>query len=88
MPLLSKKCLFQRSLPHVKVVQESAGHPTLYILYTVDIEGLVGFIFRRVHNEFRLGLFSIAYLVLQYLLYIYIFTLGTHTYLHSIHTPI
>ena len=39
----------------------------IYIpLYTVDIEGLLGFIFRRGHNNFNPGLFDIVYLVLSF----------------------
>ena len=34
--------------------------------YTVDIEGLPGFIFRRVHNKFQLGLFNMVYLFLGF----------------------
>ena len=34
-------------------------------VYTVDIEGLLGFIFRRGHNKFHLGLYIIVYLVLH-----------------------
>ena len=33
---------------------------------TVDIEGLLGFIFKRVHNKFHLGLFNIVYIVLSF----------------------
>ena len=34
----------------------------IYIyMHTVDIEGLVGFTFRRVDNKFHLGLVSIVY---------------------------
>ena len=36
------------------------------VVYTVDIEGLQGFMFRRVHNKFHLGLFSIVYLILSF----------------------
>ena len=32
-------------------------------IYRVDIDGLLSIIFRRVHNKFHLGLFSIVYLV-------------------------
>ena len=35
-------------------------HIYIYI-YTVDIQGLLGFIFRGVHNKFHPGLFSIVY---------------------------
>ena len=32
-------------------------------IYTADIEGIPGFIFRRVRNKFHLGLFIIVYFV-------------------------
>ena len=38
----------------------------IYYIYTVYIEGLLSFIFRRVHNKFQLGLFSIICLFLNF----------------------
>ena len=37
----------------------------LLFIYTTDIERLLGFIFRRVHNKFHLGLINKVYLVLE-----------------------
>ena len=49
--------LYLHSLTHT--------HTYIYI-HALDIEGIPGFIFRRVHDKFHLGLFSIVYLVLSF----------------------
>ena len=48
----------------------------IYIyIYTVDIEGLLGFLFRRLYNEFQLRLFYIVeiYKITYKYIYIYIY---------------
>ena len=53
---------FSRVLRETSDPQSTNRFLTTFIrkkyIYTVDTEGLLGFIFGRVHNKFRLGLLS------------------------------